>query len=104
MTREDKRAIIERLVTILRRLRDHGNTLYSLIGYDGKFTEAVHAVEQEAINAVALAVGDKCGWIDWFIHENDFGARGFEAMRAEWAEMRPIRTVSDLLDLMEDAP
>lgn len=40
------------------------------------------------------------GWLDWFIYENGCGERGHEA--GYDGNMNPIRTVDDLLDLMED--
>ncbi len=51
--------------------------------------------------AIAREIGDRAGWLDWFVKENDCGRRGHEARAAAWSELRPIRTARDLALLIE---
>ncbi len=43
--------------------------------------------------------GDKNSWIQWFIFENDWGAKGYEAGFTD--KMSPIKTTEDLYDLIK---
>ena len=61
---------------------------------------AVFELIDVAILAAASAIGDSAGeWLDWFVHDNDCGRRGHEA--GYDGQIKPIRTVEDLLDLIE---
>ena len=40
------------------------------------------------------------GWLEWFIYENDCGQSGMEA--GYDGNMKPVKTIDDILDLMED--
>ena len=62
---------------------------------------AVFELIDVAILAAASAIGDSAGeWLDWFVHDNDCGRKAHEAGYDN--RLRPIRTVEDLLDLIEE--
>lgn len=65
------------------------------------FHAAVIAIEHAATGEAPIKdeVGYE-GWLEWFIYENDCGERGHEA--GYDGNMKQIRTVDDLLDLMEE--
>ena len=63
------------------------------------FYTAVFELLETAIAATAAAVGDTADWLDWFVHDNDCGRKGNEAGYSD--RLKPIRTVEDLLDLVE---
>ena len=58
---------------------------------DSPVLEAIWGTFNELSDMVAEKLGDHDGWIDWFIWENDCGAKSFSASG------RAIRTVNDLL-------
>ena len=61
---------------------------------------AVFELIDVAILAASSAIGDSAGeWLDWFVHDNDCGRKAHEAGYDN--RLRPIRTVEDLLDLIE---
>ena len=61
---------------------------------------AVFELIDVAILAAASAIGDSAGeWLDWFVHDNDCGRKAYEAGYND--NLKPIRTVEDLLDLIE---
>ena len=61
---------------------------------------AIFAVEDFAISATAAAIGDKSNWLEWMIHENDCGRKGYEAGPS--GDMRQIQSAEDLLCLIEE--
>ena len=60
---------------------------------------AVFELIDVAIMAAGEAIGDTATWLDWFIHDNDCGRKGYDA--GYEGRLKPIRTVEDLLDLIE---
>ena len=61
---------------------------------------AIFGLLNVAIMATAEAIGGSAGeWLDWFVHDNDCGRKAYEA--GYEGRLKPIRTVEDLLDLIE---
>ena len=58
---------------------------------DSPVHEAIWGTFNELRDVVAEKLGDDDGWIEWFIWENDCGAKSLEA------NGRAIKTVNDLL-------
>ena len=54
-----------------------------------------------AIDTVSLVLEEKEGWLRWMVHENKCGHNGLEA--GHDGALKPIRTATDLLNLIEDA-
>ena len=51
---------------------------------------------------VAKQVGDEDNWLAWFAWDNYFGDSKLEAGATNWKKPRPIKTLKDLLDLIEN--
>lgn len=60
---------------------------------------AVFELLNVAIASTSAAIGDNGEWIAWFVTENDCGRKGYEAGHSD--NLRPVRAVEDLLDLIE---
>jgi hypothetical protein len=61
--------------------------------------EAVWGLQGALTAAVAAQVGDSFEWLNWYAHENNFGAVGHVA--GPVGATRKIRTLEDLLWLIE---
>ena len=57
-------------------------------------------LEDGYIKAIAELAGDKDQFIDWYIYENDFGRKKYEA--GYDGKMKPIKNTRDLLNLIEE--
>lgn len=97
----EKNFIIENLVANHQAVHEQAEQLNKLTGatFDSPFFGAVWQAMDGYIEAVARGVGDTDEWIKWFIHENNCGKNGHEAGFGE--NMKPIRTVADLVELIE---
>lgn len=51
---------------------------------------------------VEQQVNDEFKWISWYIYENACGERKFEAKASEAKEPKPIETIEDLFELLEE--
>jgi len=65
------------------------------------FRTAFIAIEHAATGESPIKdeVGNE-GWLEWFIYENDCGGRGYGA--GYDGNMKPVKTIDDILDLMEE--
>ena len=70
----------------------------ALCGED-PITNTVWQLQTDLTRAYAALIDDAFESLSWFACENDMGRKGMEAGVA--GEMRPIRTVEDLLWLIE---
>jgi hypothetical protein len=52
------------------------------------------------INLVEEKMGSQSGWIDWFIYENNWGKKKYEAGFKD--RLKPIETIIDLYNLIMD--
>jgi hypothetical protein len=57
-------------------------------------------IECAYIKLVSELAGDTGAWIDWYINENDFGRKKYEA--GYDGKMKPIKNTRDLLNLIEE--
>jgi hypothetical protein len=102
MTRKEKLKILDETVRLYKELDDACDAFAELTGatYDkGLFDKVWRCVEYHRRHTAAL-IGDTNEWIDWYIYENDCGAKAHKAGRTN--KMRKIRTTRDLLRLIED--
>lgn len=44
------------------------------------------------------------GWLDWYLYDNGAGEKGFEAKASNWKTSKRIKSLEDLLDLIENKP
>lgn len=63
---------------------------------------AVWGLQDAYTRAVGHLVGDDQEWLSWFASDNDFGSKGHEAGFP--GRMIAVKTVSDLIDVMEQEP
>jgi hypothetical protein len=52
-----------------------------------------------AVKIASIAIGDKYEWVSWYVYENDFGKKQFEA--GIEGNMKKICSWNDLLDVIE---
>lgn len=71
--------------------------------YPSKVWTVVIDLCESHVKQVAHRIGDKKEWLEWFMYENDFGARGFEASPGDEHPMRKIETIDDLVWLIEES-
>lgn len=53
---------------------------------------------------VAEKVGDKDGWLEWYLWENGAGEQCLSAKAASWKKPRKIKTLQDLEALIAASP
>ena len=70
-----------------------------LINHEGAFMQSAYKVEGFLVEALALLVDDKNGWLYWFVYENHFGEKALEVGLKE--DLKPIKTLDDLRALIE---
>jgi len=83
----------------LRALMDNFDSHLGAIAPGGVFEFGVIILD-EYIELLANYAEDGGDWISWYIFENDFGKREFEA--GYDGHMTKIRNLDDLWDLMEE--
>lgn len=95
------KALLERLEQASQRISAVWESLRPLHGGnpDNELFEAIYELREVAIDAVADTIGDRFKWLDWYIHENGWGAKGLEAGYDQ--DLRPVRTLDDLLRLID---
>lgn len=91
---------MERLKSFYKLRNETGDALGKLL-FDESFTYFSFGEEfmNHYIELLEDVFGDKSSWIQWFIFENDWGARAMEAGFKD--NMLPIKTTEDLYDLMK---
>ena len=102
MTRQQKIKLINDLTIARDEVYARMDDLNGVISPDPgcKLYGAIFELLGVAIDSTAAAIGDDMHkWLDWFIHENDCGRKGYEA--GYEGRIKPIRTIEDLLDLIE---
>ena len=74
---------------------------YKLLGCnpDAPVMDAFYRLAAAHTEVVAQLVGDVDGWMTWFQHENDMGARAFEASPPN-GKSRKVRTLAHLASLI----
>ena len=61
--------------------------------------ETLAATNEFMIKIVAALIGDKDEWLEWHVHENEWGKRGHTA--GYDGDVRCVLDFDDLLDLIE---
>ncbi len=77
------------------------DTLCDLIGgvTESPFGTAVWAPVEMLIDCVAELIGDNIGATNWFVWDNDCGAKSLEHSLPD-GSMRAVETIHDLLDVI----
>lgn len=89
--------LLERLIARYKQNQEVATQLRCLFegSNDSPVLEAIWGTFQDLSNIVAEKLGDRDGWIDWFIWEADCGAK-FGVARVNGVK-KHIKTVTDLL-------
>jgi hypothetical protein len=69
------------------------------LDFDGPMNVAVCELQVAYTKAVAMLVGDRAEWLEWYWLENVMGAKAHPAGPS--GKTRPIKTIDDLLWLIE---
>lgn len=63
---------------------------------ESKLAGAIFVTHDLWRKELAVRLRDTSGWLDWFIYDNELGAKGLPAKAAAWEKPRRIKTVRDL--------
>lgn len=101
MTKQEKIYLIQKLKQKLTKADKSMELMYSVFGRnpEGPFQDGIYGLFDMAIDGAAKAIGDDGDWLSWFIYENDWGKKGYEAGRDE---LKPITTIDEFVDLLEE--
>ncbi len=59
------------------------------------------ALMDSYVNLLASVVGDKGGWISWYVFENDFGKGGLTAGMKDDKKMKEVNTLKKLYNFIK---
>lgn len=98
-----KRKLLENLISNVNKKHEFNDKFFELFGgYAGNSDTCLYRfvddLVKDQIQLVAALIGDTEIGLDWFIYENDCGAKGYEA--GIDGDLRPIRTIDDYLWLV----
>lgn len=101
MTRDEKLAHIQAWHAAMTRADDAIQPVIDALKLCGEdpITNTVWQLQTDLTRAYAALLDDAFESLAWYAGDNDMGAKGMQAGVA--GEMRPIRTVEDLLWLIE---
>jgi hypothetical protein len=86
------------LVLKLYQVMDEANDLLG-IPPDSKFSTPIYAVVEHLLSIVSQKYG-LGGWLDWYIHDNDFGKKGMSA-GINTRKVKPIKEFKDFWRLIK---
>lgn len=100
MTTQEKIYLIKKLQQKLTKADKSMEMMYSVFGRnpEGPFQDGIYGLFDMAIDGVAKAIGDEDDWLSWFIYENDWGKKGYEA---GYEPMVKIKSIEDFVTILE---
>lgn len=103
MDRTERKKIIVELIQHRIDFNYLFDDLNNILGIDieGRLAGKMFSLFKFTLEQTALAIGDKQDWLEWFVYENDCGAKKMEAGYDD--NLKPICTVDDLIDLIKEA-
>jgi hypothetical protein len=103
MTTKQRIAAIEKVVVHHDLLDYEWDRLIKVVGnHDMPLFEQSWKVFDAYVEAVSAMVGDECGWISWFISDNECGLKALSARAGKGKHLAPIRTIKQLVELIEN--
>ena len=69
---------------------------------ESQVVSAMYDTHTEYTRLLSEKIGDVHGWLYWYLWDNDGGAREMKAKASKWKRRRPIRTLEDLEQLIND--
>lgn len=105
MNRKQITQEIEFVCKVVADLDDAYDAMHKAVGCDigSPLWTAIFATQEALINQTAKLIGDDWEWLNWYIYENESGARGFEASPGSGKPMRKIKTAAHLARLIEES-
>jgi hypothetical protein len=70
---------------------------------DGPLKESIWRMQATYTRAISLIVGDESEWLEWFACENDMGKKALAASTGTGKPLKPIKTLAQLLAVIEGA-
>ena len=74
--------LIKKYIDSVKEIRDYSDILYKYLGLEveGEFMRKFYILEETCKEAIKLLTNqDIIDWVEWFIWENEYGEKGFEA-------------------------
>ena len=105
MTSEERQKAIQALVDRKQELDKMYSTLEPYFGSnpEGRLWTLLWDMYQKWLDLVALSVGDKEGWISWYVFDNSCGSQGLEASLGFQEEpIVPVTSVEELMPFIEN--
>ena len=70
---------------------------------DGPLKESIWQMQATYTRAISLVIGDEFEWLEWFAIDNDMGKKGLTASAGTGKPLKPIKTLAQLLAVIEGA-
>jgi len=70
---------------------------------DGPLKQSIWTMQATYTRAISLIVGDEFEWLEWFAIDNDMGTKGLTASAGTGKPLKPIKTLTQLLAVIEGA-
>lgn len=95
----------------LKLLKEYVNERKKLVSYVDKLNKAIdlnpesplinkfYELDDLARKFLKIILTDDADWLDWYVYDNDSGAKGYDAGYDK--NLKPIKTEEDLLELIE---
>ena len=88
-------------------IRDSDKALAALdraIGVnDGPLKTSIWTMQATYTRAISLIIGDEFEWLEWFAIDNGMGKKGLTASAGTGKPLKPIKTLAQLLAVIERA-
>lgn len=68
---------------------------------DGPLKTSIWTMQATYTRAISLIIGDKYEWLEWFAIDNQMGAKGMKAGADPSKPPKPIKTLAQLLAVIE---
>ena len=103
MTKQEKIELIQKLQRRLDKADKSMELMYSVFGSnpEGPFQDGIYGLFDMAIDGVAKAIGDEDDWLSWFIYDNEWGKKEYEAGYEPKVKIKSIEDFVTILDRME---
>lgn len=98
---DEKKRLVQATIDAIHGADTVLSALRTIVGgVESPLADAIYALQDAAIESTASAIGDRYKWLDWFIFDNDCGAKGLEAS-VDDAPASPVRDIDGLLYIVE---
>lgn len=103
MSKSEKLAALKQWAKCYTNIHETYEKGYSLLKCDpdSPWANAMFNTFEAYTQILGKLVGDKGDWLSWYIWENKAGKAAYEAKAANWKKSRKIKTLEDLLMLIE---